>query len=227
MLEEHLCVDHFHRWLRRGMTACGFAASVAGNGRVNYVHQLDDLTEADIAQIDIFIDDTAAARNFAVILFPRVRTTRDIGRLLQTLARGERWQTKRVPWRKHAREGAGLVGLSFRTIDGNRSSVMGFAPLGCMPVSRRAPYVALAVWGGGKLNDHKRSPEGLVGFIDAPVLGDDNAPADRELHQQLWDSTMNRVQELLSDPPEDDFVLKDIAFCLPNSTLAELFDAVV
>lgn len=222
---EHHCVDHFDRWLRRGMTACGFAASATGDARVNYIHQLDDLTEADVVQFDNFIDDAAVAGNFAVILFPRVRTSRGIVRLLRTLATGDRWQTARVPWRKHAREGAGLVGLHFRTVHGDRSSVMGFAPLGCMPVTRRAPYVALAVWAGAKLNAHKRSPEGVVGFIDAPVLGADNAPLDQEGHQRMWDATMGRVKELLGDPPEDDFKLKDVAFCLPEVNVAELFPA--
>jgi hypothetical protein len=102
---------------------------------------------------------------------------------------------------------------------------MGFAPLGCMPVTRRAPYVALAVWAGAKLNPHKRSPEGVIGFIDVPVSGADDIPLDEEAHQRMWDSTMDRVKELLGDPPEDDFKLKDVAFCLPEVNVAELFAA--
>jgi len=98
------------------MTACGFAKSVAGEGHVNYVRQLDDLAETDVEQLDKVIDTAAAAGNFAVILFPRVRTPRGIVRVLRTLATGSRWQTTQVPWRKHPRAGAGLVGLHFRTV---------------------------------------------------------------------------------------------------------------
>lgn len=205
------------------MSGCHFASSATGEGRVNYAHQLADLTEADVLQLDTFVDEAAEKANFAVILFPRVRTPRGVGRLLKTFATGDRWQIERVPWRKHARDGAGLVGLYFRTKEGLRSSVMGFAPIGCMPVTRRAPYVALAVWAGGKLNEHKRSPEGMVGFIDAPVLDGEKAPLDGVAFGKVWDSTMGRVKELLGDPPEDDFKLKDVAFCLPEVNVLELF----
>lgn len=205
------------------MTACGFAGSVAGDAKVNYLHLLDELTEAEVAEVDSFIDVAAASRDFAVILFPRVRTPRGIVRLLRTLATGERWRASRVPWRKHPRDGAALVGLHFKTTDGDQSSVMGFAPLGCMPVTRRAPYVALAAWAGPKLNQYKSSPDGSIGFIDAPVLGADGQHLDEVAHQSVWDSTMGRVKKLLGDPPEDDFKLKDVAFCLPEVNVAELF----
>lgn len=92
-----------------------------------------------------------------------------------------------------------------------------------MPVTRRAPYVALGIWAGTKQNLHKGSPQGTVGFIDAPVLGSDDAPLDKAAHDKLWTQTMNRVKQLLGDPPEDDFKLKDVAFCLPEANVAELF----
>jgi hypothetical protein len=207
------------------MTACGFANSVAGEGHVNYVHQLDELAETDVAQLDNFIDEAAAERKFAVVLFPRVRTPRGIVRLLRTLSTGERWNAARVPWGKHPREGAALIELGFKTATGDVSSVMGFAPLGCMPVTRRAPYVGLAVWAGPKVNEHRRSPEGVIGFIDAPVLGTNDVPLDKDAHQAMWSLTMARVKRLLGDPPEDDFKLKDVAFCLPEVNVAELFPA--
>jgi hypothetical protein len=46
---------------------------------------------------------------------------------------------------------------------------------------------------------------------------------DEEAHQCIWDSTMGRVKKLLSDPPEDDLKLKDVALCLPGPNVAELF----
>ncbi len=36
---------------------------------------------------------------------------------------------------------------------------------------------------------------------------------------------MDRVKGLLGDPPEDDFKLKDVAFCVPEVNVAELFPA--
>lgn len=91
-----------------------------------------------------------------------------------------------------------------------------------MPVTRRAPYVALAAWAGPKLNKYKRSRDGSIGFVDAPVLDTDGQYLDEEGHRSLWDSTMERVNRLLGDPPEDDFKLKDVAFCLPEVNVAEL-----
>ncbi|MFO0734662.1 MAG: hypothetical protein U0270_02230 [Labilithrix sp.] len=205
------------------MTGCRFANSAAGGGHVNYVHQLDELTEADVVQLDTFIDEAGAEGNFAVVLLPRVRTPRGIVRLLRTLATGDRWRAARVPWRRHPREGAALVGLHFKTVHGDESSVMGFAPLGCMPVTRRAPYVALAVWAGAKSNSFKPSPEGSIGFVDAPVLAKDDTPVTEGAHQVMWSATLERVKLLLGDPPEDDFKLKDVAFCLPEVNVAELF----
>lgn len=128
-----------------------------------------------------------------------------------------------MEWRKHARRGAGLVGLHFTTADGERSSVMGFAPLGCMPVTRRAPYVAIAVWSGSKVNVHKQTAGTKIGFIDGPVVDKDGAPLDAAAHRSIWETTMARVQELLGDPIEDDFRLKDAAFCIPEANVAELF----
>lgn len=219
---DHHCIDHFRDWLRKGMTACGFAASAASDARINYVHMVEDVTPEDVGGFDSFIDDAAKAGKVAIIVFPRVRTVRGIVRLINALATGERWAPARVPWRKHPREGAGLVGLSFLTANSEASSVMGFAPLGCMPVTRRAPYVALGIWAGTKQNPHKRSPKG-VGFIDAPVLRADDSPLEKVEHDKVWDNTMGRVRKLLGDPPEDDVNLKDVAFCLPEANVAELF----
>ena len=103
----------------------------------------------------------------------------------------------------------------------DQSSVMGFAPLGCMPVTRRSPYVALAVYGGPKLNAHKRTPGDHIGFIDAPTVDASDLPLDADAHAMLWDSTMDRVKNLLGDPLEDDFRLKDVAFCLPAIDVAD------
>ena len=221
MAGEHVCVEHFQRWLRKGMSGCTFAGTATSAARINYVVQLDELTGDAVAGLDGVIDASGADGNFALILFPRLRTPRGIGRLLQVLVGADRWGAARVPWRRHAREGAALVALHFRTVHKEQSSVMGFAPLGCMPVTRRAPFVALAVWGGAKLNDHKASPAGEIGFIDASTLDADGAQVTADAHEKLWKETKSNVGRLLGDPPEDGWRLKDAAFCLPESVVAE------
>lgn len=219
----HACIEHFRSWLQKGMTACGFANVIASKGRVNYDVRLEMLAKEDVAGIDSFIDSAAQESNFAVILFPRVRTTEEITHLLRTLASGERWKIKPVSWNKSPREGASLIGVMFKTTNLDQSSVMGFAPLGCMPVTRRAPYVALAVWAGSRLNKHRESPKGSIGFIDAPPVDRYGQELAKEAHDSVWETTRARVKSLLVDPPEERLKLKDVAFCLPEKDVAELF----
>lgn len=207
--------DHLRLWLR-GLTGCHFASSVAGEGRINYVDQLDELVETDVPMLNGSIDAAVDDEFFTVILFPRVRTPRGIIRVLRALCENERWSARRVPWRnKHPRAGVTPIGLEFRAASGERSSVMGLAPLGCMPVTRRAPYVALAVYGGPKANTHKRTPAGELGFIDARTLTDDKE-IDEEGHERLWKATKERVKALSQDPPEDHFWMKEVAFFLSD-----------
>lgn len=221
MPAEHVCIEHFIKWLRGRMTGCMFSSKFAAAGRINYGHQLNELNRDAVAGLEAFIDTSGAANRFAVVLFPRLRTARGIGRMLQTLATRERWRASRLEWRHHPREGAALVGLRYRTVHGEESSVMGFAPLGCMPVTRRAPYVALAAWGGGKLNKHKNSPAGEVGFIDAPTFDANGEQVSAEAHEKTWTDTRASIKQLLGDPPEDGWRLKDAAFCLPEAVVAE------
>jgi hypothetical protein len=53
--EDHHSVVHFRDWLRKGMTRCAFASSIAGEGQINYAILLDELTEADVPQLDGFL----------------------------------------------------------------------------------------------------------------------------------------------------------------------------
>jgi hypothetical protein len=97
---------------------------------------------------------------------------------------------------------------------------MGFAPLGSMPVTRRAPFVALAAWTGPKRNPQKskkmKAPDrpDEVGFVDMP-------PIQPDLHDSMWDATRKRVRELKALPQEG-AALPTVAFCLPSACAARL-----
>ncbi len=209
--KEHQCTEHFCHWLKQ-MTGCSFAAKLAGNLAVSL--QLGDLTGLPV--LEASIDAAGAEGKVAVLLFPRIRTAGGIIRTLNTLTLSDRWKIRRVDWGQHPRPGATQVGLRFTTADGHSSSAMGFAPLGCMPVTRRAPYVAIALWSGGKANDHKQSSGSNVGFIDA-------APSmTLEKHDRMWATTENEVKTLLEDPAEDGKRLRGVAFCLPDTRIGEL-----
>jgi hypothetical protein len=114
--------------------------------RLAYYVRVGQPTQDDVPTIDRWIDGAAVARRSCVVLFPHVRSLAEIAALLGVLDASDRWACTHLPWRKHAREDAALVGLSWSTSAGPCSSVMGFATIGTMPVTRRAPYAAVAAW---------------------------------------------------------------------------------
>jgi len=92
---------------------------------------------------------------------------------------------------------------------------MGFAPLGSMPVTRRAPYVALALWPGDRENPHfDKSPDDLVSFADAKL------EHSKEVHGKLWDASAKGSREMLKDPFDDVVWMRRVTFCLPAAAVA-------
>ena len=80
-----------------------------------------------------------------------------------------------------------------------------------MPVTRRAPYVALSLWPDLHANPYRKDKRGpVVGFVDgAHGMG-------RTRYEGVWSSTSDKVGNLLSDPPEDRPWLRQVAFVLPS-----------
>ncbi|MCX4246567.1 hypothetical protein [Paraliomyxa miuraensis] len=108
-----------------------------------------------------------------------------------------------------------MVGLEWRTKAGLRSQVMGFAPLGSMPVSRRSPYVALSAWPGGHDNEFfDRGHAQSVSFADAPT-----GLRSREQHDDLWRKSEAATCRLASDPADDVERMRRVAFCIPRVEL--------
>ena len=95
------------------------------------------------------------------------------------------------------------------------SETMGFAPFASVPVPRRAPYVAIATWPGGRSNPFRGqdltppSRTGQVSFLDAPHGME---AAD---HEQRWHATVGRVTTLMSVPPDDASLYRRTAFVVP------------
>jgi hypothetical protein len=218
MLGEHHAADHFIKWLSRGFSGCHFAAHLAGENRkprsqdrILCATFLDELTSDALPDIERIIDMSAAEGQIALFLFPRLRAADDVVGLLSLLVQHERWRCSAVDWGASKRDGYTLFGLDWITREGAKSSAMGFAPLGSMSVTRRAPYVAIALWAGGHENKHKPSTRNVVGFVDFPVSG------GKKEHDRLWEKSRADVQTLLSDPAEDAALLRRVAFCVPDS----------
>lgn len=212
---EKVVVGVMRRYLRSGTTGCGFAAAYAGAPDAIQWGVWSGIppSESLHAALSGFFTSAALMMRPGIAVFPELRTADDVVGLLLELAGKPGWSLSRAEWKKHARDDE-LVSLWWRTPAGLRTSVMGFAPVGSMPVTRRAPFVAIAAWAGPKLNPQKSKKMKVdlpdeVGFVDMPPLSPDQ-------HDQMWDTTRENVRELKMLPQEG-AALPTVAFCLPST----------
>lgn len=207
-----LCEGHFRDWLHSGLTGCHFASTFAAKKPVR-IDFYSPLGAIDHEQLAAFIDATAARELTAVLLFPELRTARDTVRVLASLSRGPRWRVARARWPRGYRKADSIaLSLEWKTQAGAICDAMGLAPLGTMPITRRAPYVAIVVWGGPHLNTHVRA---------GPHVGVASAPTglEKKAHRKLMTASDKRVRELLRLPPEEDPVwLRQVGFILPKAS---------
>jgi hypothetical protein len=217
MDQGHPAAEQFRRWLAAGLSGCFFAARFAHRSdELSFFHVLHEPTDRITDDLDQHFERAAADHRVPVALFPRIRSATGTARLVKLLRKGARWSAKEVAWRDHPREkDACLVGLEWLTSAELRSQVMGFAPLGSMPVTRRSPYVAVAAWPGGHDNEFfGRSPPRCVSFADAATK-----LRDREQHDELWRKSEAMTRRLSSDPADDVERMRKVAFCLPRAEL--------
>lgn len=200
--------DHFREWLRRSLSGCAFAAAAAGRRRGIVYYTVRGSLSVDI--VNAFIDTAEARDLFAVVLFPWIRWPAELTSYLGALRLHPRWTITTATGRQLRPDGAVDICIEWTTSGGYRSSVMGFAPIGTMPVTRRAPYYALALWPGGHKNPRFTPRDASkVGFIDAVLDLSDESYASTML------SSKERTAALLGSPPEAAPPLREVAFCLP------------
>lgn len=219
--EAEVVVGVMRKYLIHGPTGCGFAAIYAATpGAIQWgVWSGTASSASPHAALSALFTSAAKLERPGIAVFPGLRTAEDIAELLAELAGKPGWWLSSASWGKKYPRTDALVSLWWRTPGGLRTSVMGFAPLGSMPVTRRAPFVALAAWTGPKLNPQKSSkmkadPPDEVGFVDMRIL-------NPETHDSTWDTTRTRVQELKALTQEG-AALPAVAFCLPSSCASRL-----
>ncbi len=210
---QHPSEDYLRRWLGSGLTGCSFAKSFARRaGHVSFFTWVDEPSDELLGNLDPFLERSRGERTFPFVLLPRIRTARQIVSLLALLRTSERWEITVAEWPSGSATRSDVaVGLLWKNPNGFRAAVMGFAPMGSMPVTRRAPYVALALWPGDQENPHfDKSPTGLVSFADA------NTGLAKDAHDKLWATSAKESRELLRDPFDDVVWMRRVAFCLPE-----------
>ncbi|MBK8942891.1 MAG: hypothetical protein IPM79_36160 [Polyangiaceae bacterium] len=213
--------DHLRRWLSGRQTGCYFAARLAAKGRGASTIVIESADDRAGPEVEGAIDGAAAIMKPLLVLFPRMRTPADVAQHLVLLASRPRWSLRRLAWRKIDRPGDVPLSLLFKTHDGLTFAALGLAPLGSMPVTRRAPYVAMAFWGGGHENLHRPGAGVEVGLPDIPT------GLSAKQHDELWDKTTALTKALLADPPEDRFLLRNVTFVLPRDVVATEIGAIL
>jgi len=205
---KRACEEQFGRWLAHGFTGCKFAPTfVKGNLLFAVFDQL-----AEPQEIDAAFDLGAGERMPTIALFPRIRTEDGLVQQLHRLAEGKRWRVSpQAP--KGLTTDDFLVGIEWTTSTGLTSMPMGFAPLCTMPVTRRAPYVALGTWPGAHANPHTHrrppSPQ-VVDFLDAALP----LPLSREEFDALWVRSTKDTTDLLGEVLDKASNYRSVAFRL-------------
>ena len=212
----HPAIDILREWFNRAQSGCKFASYLASQDpRLAFWVHLEDVSAVDLADVEAHIDAAAADGDVALLVFPRISTDDEIVELAQHVQQDNRWsvRARSCPddFGELGRRMLGL-GIEFETRGGARSGVMGFAPSGLMPVTRRAPFVTLALWAGGRDNlFFRHSPAGTVNMADVPM------DLDRESYDKMWSRSVADTRRRLQDPRHDSTWLRSVAFCLPRS----------
>ena len=206
-------VRQIGRWLGSGFTGCGFAQSFANGSHI----LLSDVgANAPPEAIDEIFETAAEDEIPGVAIFPTIKTEEQLVEQLKLLAPGKRWAVRRVDVDGLTTEDL-LIGLQWTTSNGFVSLPMGFGPLVTMPVTRRAPYVCIATWPGGRGNPHRKKPKkGIVDFLDSALP----KPLSNEEYKAAWDDSVKRTGELLSEQHDNPNYYREVAFRLSAAAAA-------
>jgi hypothetical protein len=204
----------FRAWLTHGLSGCKFAAHLAapkGDALAFITPSVDDI--GDLAET---IDGASDNGFVSILLFPFMRTEHDLVHILARLNEHPRWRVER-----HAmsRNDAVALSVTFSTLGGHESRAMGFGPVAQMPVTRRGPYFALALWAGKRINPYfDGGKPGTVNMAHAPHQ------LTQQKHEEMWAKTEAATAMFLTEPADDSVWLRKVAFCLPAASVpAELF----
>ena len=152
--------------------------------------------------------ETASTKGeFALAIFPQIETEQDLSQLIETLGKSEGWTLNEF----HRRDNHKMIELLWQNPLGKLSNAVGFAPTLSMPVSRRAPFVALGLWPGGHDNPFLRRHGENVG------LADTQHHLTEEQYTRQHKNTQTKVKGLIGHRFSTD-LLRRLTFRIPNET---------
>jgi hypothetical protein len=206
------------RWVNM-QTACMFASGLAkkGTGAILYRTVPSRVDAQTASLLNASLDDASDVPSGVVFTFPFLRTAADVALLVRALSEDQRWRFSEAS--TVIASGLTTIQVTWRTKFDQLSRVMGLAPLGSMPVTRRAPYVALFVWPGKHANPHRPEPQPKpsVSVVDMPP---GVQPADyHDVFKKSQDSTKALLDQTMDGP-----LGTKMTFRLESSVRGLLFD---
>src|SRR5262245_9991109 len=91
---------------------------------------------------------------------------------------------------------------------------MGFASLGTMPATRRAPYTCIAAWKGGHENKHRKKTDPVVHFLDTDLS---QYKFNSERYRELRLKSEKETSALLSNQNDKASYYRNVAFRLSGA----------
>jgi hypothetical protein len=198
--------SHLKDWFGRRASGCIFVSKLVNQERTLLAEMGQGLDKEDFNTIDQTVEVAALAGRAVVIFWPSACRASDAVELLRLLEQLPRWKVERVGWGGE-QEACESFSVRWTTVSGVQTEVAGFAPFLEMPLTRRAPYLALALW-GGTVED--ASDIGLV-QTPGPWVGDPRS-------DKMWAQSVALTGRMLTK--EDRGRLRRVAFRLPAGLLS-------
>jgi hypothetical protein len=212
----------FLKWLASGLSGCRFAQRDYSKERRILLPLVGPELEFD--SLEVALDGFSKRGMPVVALFPWACSEGDVVGIISALSRRDRWTCEIVSGLPIPR-GRIPIRIAYSTDGGYVSEAMGFGPLLAMPPTRRAPFVGLGAWAGGRENPFappKRGPADLS-FLDMPT--DLTEPEHRKLFDKSTTWTRARMSNPADDPPDDARSYRRIAFSLSEDSREALIEA--
>lgn len=200
--------DKQQEFFKKNGSGCAFAAAAARDMHRYGWKQIACGISSE--EIDREIESAIALDNVSTLslIFPAVETILEMKLLLSELERCK------LVFLEERFDVGSKYGFRFRAIIGDlRSWISGFGPFDYFPVTRRSPFVEIAVRVKPRPDYDwhlKKSPPGIIHLADMNMLG----LSEKHL-RKLWVVSFLRTKKLLGHNPDDESAAKT-TFVVPK-----------
>jgi hypothetical protein len=200
----------FGAWLNATrLHGCVFAGWAVRQRRIRFASFFDPPDDVVISQLTHHIELAESQSQLALAVFPSVVTEEQLFDLIELFRKSSRWSVRSVDVADRY-----AVDLRWLKPGSEDASAIGFAPLGTMPVTRRAPYVAVGVWSKGHENPLRTKPDSFIGVGD--MSHDLNEAQYKQMHKTTR-AQVSRTRSVMADSA----ISTGVTFCL-NATVTKV-----